>query len=117
VLKRGITDMVRISDARMSGTAYGTVVLHTSPEAAAGGPLALVRNGDMIQLDVAGRRLHLEVSDEELARRRTQWKAPTPPFDSGYQKLYVDHVLQADKGADLDFLVGTRGAGIPRESH
>jgi L-arabonate dehydrase len=117
VLKRGITDMVRISDARMSGTAYGTVVLHTSPEAAAGGPLALVNDGDMIQLDVAGRRLHLEVSDEELARRRTQWKAPAPPFDSGYQKLYVDHVLQADKGADLDFLVGMRGAGIPRESH
>jgi L-arabonate dehydrase len=117
VLKRGITDMVRISDARMSGTAYGTVVLHTSPEAAAGGPLALVKDGDVIQLDVAGRRLHLEVSDEELARRRTQWKAPAPPFDSGYQKLYVDHVLQADKGADLDFLVGMRGAGIPRESH
>ncbi|HEU4825229.1 MAG TPA: IlvD/Edd family dehydratase [Dongiaceae bacterium] len=117
VLKKGITDMVRISDARMSGTAYGTVVLHTSPEAAAGGPLALVRDGDMIQLDVAGRKLHLEVSDAELAQRRKQWQAPKPPFDSGYQRLYVDHVLQADKGADLDFLVGNRGAGIPRESH
>jgi dihydroxyacid dehydratase/phosphogluconate dehydratase len=117
VLKKGITDMVRISDARMSGTAYGTVVLHTSPEAAAGGPLALVRNGDMIQLDVAGRKLHLEVSDAELAERRKQWQAPPPPMKSGYQKLYVDHVLQADKGADLDFLVGQRGAGIPRESH
>jgi dihydroxy-acid dehydratase len=117
VLKKGITDMVRISDARMSGTAYGTVVLHTSPEAAAGGPLALVKDGDMIQLDVAGRKLHLEVSDAELAQRRKQWQAPKPPFDSGYQRLYVDHVLQADKGADLDFLVGNRGAGIPRESH
>ncbi|MBA4096625.1 MAG: dihydroxy-acid dehydratase [Rhodospirillum sp.] len=117
VLKKGITDMVRISDARMSGTAYGTVVLHTSPEAAAGGPLALVKDGDMIVLDVAGRKLHIEVSDEELAKRRTQWKAPKPPMESGYQKLYVDHVLQADKGADLDFLVGNRGAGIPKESH
>jgi len=117
VLKKGITDMVRISDARMSGTAYGTVVLHTSPEAAAGGPLALVKDGDMVVLDVAGRKLHIEVSDEELAKRRAQWKAPTPPMESGYQKLYVDHVLQADKGADLDFLVGNRGAGIPKESH
>jgi len=117
VLKKGITDMVRISDARMSGTAYGTVVLHTSPEAAAGGPLALVKDGDVIQLDVAGRTLHLEVSDSELARRRAQWKAPKPPFDTGYQRLYVDHVTQADKGADLDFLIGTRGAGIPPESH
>jgi L-arabonate dehydrase len=117
VLKKGITDMVRISDARMSGTAYGTVVLHTSPEAAAGGPLALVKDGDMITLDVAGRKLHLEVSDAELAQRRVQWKAPKPPMESGYQKLYVDHVLQADKGADLDFLVGSRGAGIPKESH
>ena len=117
VLKKGITDMVRISDARMSGTAYGTVVLHTSPEAAAGGPLALVKDGDMVVLDVAGRKLHIEVSDAELAKRRAQWKAPKPPMDSGYQKLYVDHVLQADKGADLDFLVGSRGAGIPKESH
>jgi dihydroxy-acid dehydratase len=117
VLKKGITDMVRISDARMSGTAYGTVVLHTSPEAAAGGPLALVKNGDMIELDVAGRKLHLEVSDAELAKRRAEWKAPQPAMQSGYQKLYFDHVTQADKGADLDFLVGCRGAGIPRESH
>src|SRR5215470_6845677 len=85
VLKKGVTDMVRLSDARMSGTAYGTVVLHTAPEAAAGGPLALVRNGDMIQLDVAGRKLHLEVSDAELAERRKQWQAPTPPMKSGYQ--------------------------------
>jgi dihydroxy-acid dehydratase len=114
VLRKGITDMVRISDARMSGTAYGTVVLHTSPEAAAGGPLAAVRSGDMIELDVPNRRIHLDISDEELARRMAEWKAPPPPLASGYWKLYTDHVLQADEGADLDFLVGRRGAFVPR---
>jgi len=117
VLKKGITDMVRISDARMSGTAYGTVVLHTAPEAAAGGTLALVREGDMIELDVEGRRMHLDVSDEELARRRANWTPPGPPMPGGYQKLYFDHVLQADKGVDFDFLVGNRGAAVPRDSH
>ena len=117
ILKTGVTDMVRISDARMSGTAYGTVVLHTSPEAAAGGNLALVRNGDMIELDVAGRGLHLEVGDEKLAARRKTWTAPEPPIRRGYYQLYNDHVLQADKGADLDFLVGNSGAPVPRESH
>jgi len=117
VLKKGVRDMVRISDARMSGTAYGTVVLHTAPEAATGGPLALVRDGDMIELDVDKRRLHLGVSDEELAIRRKAWKPPAPSMGSGYQGLYVDHVLQADRGCDMDFLVGKRGAGIPRESH
>jgi L-arabonate dehydrase len=116
VLRKGITDMVRISDARMSGTAYGTVVLHTSPEAAAGGPLALVRDGDMIELDVPGRRLHLEVSDEELARRRAEWVAPDVP-KRGWYKLYVEHVQQAHLGADLDFLVGGSGAPVPRDSH
>jgi len=116
VLRKGITDMVRISDARMSGTAYGTVVLHTSPEAAAGGPLALVQNGDMIELDVPARRLHVEVSDEELARRRANWKPLEAP-KRGWQKLYVDHVQQAHLGADLDFLVGASGAGVPRDSH
>ena len=116
ILQKGITDMVRISDGRMSGTAYGTVVLHTSPEAAAGGPLALVQNGDMIELDVAGRRLHLEVSDEEMARRRVNWKPPVHP-NRGYQKLYVEHVQQAHLGADLDFLVGGSGALVPRDSH
>ena len=116
VLKKGITDMVRISDARMSGTAYGTVVLHVSPEAACGGPLALVRNGDMIELNVSKRLLNLEVSDEELARRRQQWQAPVPP-ECGYVKLYVEHVQQAHLGADLDFLVGNSGAAIPRDSH
>ncbi|GAB3246931.1 IlvD/Edd family dehydratase [Chitinimonas naiadis] len=116
VLQKGITDMVRVSDARMSGTAYGTVVLHVSPEAAAGGPLALVRNGDMIELDVAGRRLHLDVPDAELARRREDWQAPETP-KRGWYKLYVDHVQQAHLGADLDFLVGNSGAAVPRESH
>ncbi|HMN85316.1 MAG TPA: IlvD/Edd family dehydratase [Bauldia sp.] len=117
VLKKGITDMVRISDARMSGTAYGTVVLHAAPEAAAGGPLALVENGDMITLDAAGRKLTLEVADAVLAERRKAWQAPPPPMPGGYQKLYVDHVLQADTGCDLDFLVGKRGADVPRHSH
>ena len=116
ILKKGITDMVRISDARMSGTAYGTVVLHVAPEAAAGGPLALVKTGDVIELDVAARRLHLDVSDEELARRRAAWKAPETP-QRGYYKLYVEHVQQADKGADLDFLVGGSGTTVTRDSH
>ncbi len=117
VLRKGITDMVRISDARMSGTAYGTVVLHTSPEAAAGGPLALVQNGDLVELDVPKRRIHLHVSDEELAKRREKWVAPKAPLDSGYWKLYVDTVLQADQGADLGFLRGKRGAFVPRDNH
>ncbi len=117
VLKKGITDMVRISDARMSGTAYGTVVLHTAPEAAAGGPLALVKNGDLITLDVPGRRLHLHVDDAELERRRAAWQPPVPPLQSGYWKLYIDHVLQADEGADLDFLRGKRGAFVPKDNH
>ena len=117
ILKQGITDMVRISDARMSGTAYGTVVLHVTPEAAVGGPLALVREGDFIELDVDARRLHLEVSDEELARRRAAWKPPAPRAQGGYVELYVRHVQQADKGADLDFLRGCRGHDVPRESH
>jgi dihydroxy-acid dehydratase len=117
VLKKGITDMVRISDARMSGTAYGTVVLHMAPEAAAGGVLALVENGDMVELDVARRRLHLHVTDEELARRRKKWKAPKPPMQRGYYKLYVDHVLQANQGADLDFLVGKGGSAVPKDNH
>ena len=116
VLRKGITDMVRISDARMSGTAYGTVVLHVSPEAAAGGPLALVREGDMIELDVAARRLHLDVSDAELATRKEAWQAPEVP-KRGWYKLYVEHVQQAHLGADLDFLVGGSGADVPRDSH
>lgn len=117
ILKKGITDMVRISDARMSGTAYGTVVLHTAPEAAAGGPLALVQDGDMIELDVSSRRLHLDVAEDELERRRQAWHAPEPPDRRGWYRLYFDHVLQADRGADMDFLVGASGAPVPRESH
>ncbi|HYR32977.1 MAG TPA: IlvD/Edd family dehydratase [Burkholderiales bacterium] len=117
VLKKGITDMVRISDARMSGTAYGTVVLHASPEAAAGGTLALVENGDLIELDVAKRRLHLDVSDKLLAERKRKWSAPKPPLERGYWRLYFDHVLQAHQGADLDFLVGKSGAFVPRDNH
>jgi len=117
LLKQGVTDMVRISDARMSGTAYGTVVLHAAPEAAAGGTLALVRDGDMIELDVANRRLHLEVDDAELATRRAAWQPTVSAGPSGYERLYVDHVLQADRGCDFDFLIGKRGADVPRQSH
>jgi L-arabonate dehydrase len=117
LLERGVTDLVRISDARMSGTAYGTVVLHVSPESAVGGTLALVRDGDEIELNVEARRIELCVDDGELARRRADWKAPAPGATGGYQRLYVDHVMQADLGADFDFLVGCRGAGVPRESH
>ena len=117
LLARGITDLVRISDARMSGTAYGTVVLHVSPESAAGGTLAVVQNGDEIELDIDTRKLELRVSDDELNRRRAAWKPAPDTWKGGYQRLYIDHVLQADQGADLDFLVGCRGAGIPRESH
>jgi len=117
VLKRGITDMVRISDARMSGTAYGTVVLHVCPEAAVGGNLALVRDGDLVELDVEARRLHLDVSQQELERRRTEWRPPESLIKGGYQQLYVQHVLQANMGADLDFLTGCRGHEVPRESH
>jgi len=118
LLEKGITDMVRISDGRMSGTAYGTVVLHVSPEAAAGGVLALVKNGDWVELDVAGRRLHLDVPEEELARRKKEWVQPkVPGTDRGYVHLYARHVQQADKGADLDFLVGGSGSDVTRDSH
>jgi hypothetical protein len=112
ILQRGIKDMVRISDARMSGTAYGTVILHVAPEAAVGGPLTLVRDGDMIEVDVEARKIHLDVSEEDLAARRSQWKKAEPAMQGGYQQLYVDHVMQA-----FDFLLGCRGAAVPRESH
>jgi L-arabonate dehydrase len=118
LLARGITDMVRVSDARMSGTAYGTVVLHVSPEAAVGGCLALVRDGDQILLDVNARRLELLVDEPELARRRAHWQPPAlAAAGSGYLQMYLDHVLQADRGCDLDFLVGRRGAVVARGSH
>jgi dihydroxyacid dehydratase/phosphogluconate dehydratase len=119
LLEQGVRDMVRISDARMSGTAYGTVVLHVAPEAAAGGPLALVRTGDIISLDLENRSLSFDVSDEELGRRgqsaasESAYAAPV----RGWEKLYVDHVMQADTGADLDFLVGASGDRVARESH
>ena len=117
LLKQGVVDMIRISDARMSGTAYGTVVLHVAPEAMAGGPLALVRNGDLITLDVPARSLHLHVDDAELAARRAALVLPEQPATRGYTKMYVDHVLQADKGVDLDFLVGNSGAPVARDNH
>lgn len=118
LVRKGVTDMVRISDGRMSGTAFGTVILHVAPESAIGGTLALVQNGDMIELDVPNRRLHLDVSDEELAARRAAWQPPvTPHAERGYARLYVEHVQQADQGVDLDFLRGKSGAFIPRDSH
>ncbi len=117
ILKKGITDMVRISDGRMSGTAYGTVVLHVSPEAAVGGTLGLVENGDIIELDVPNRKLHLHVDEHELEKRRSQYQHTNGENARGYVKLYVDHVLQADQGADMDFLVGKSGSYVPKDNH
>jgi dihydroxy-acid dehydratase len=119
LLHRGVTDMLRISDARMSGTAYGAVILHVSPEAELGGPLALVRNGDEIEFDGPNRRLELLVPEDELAQRRRAWETARKPseFQRGWYRLYIDTVLQADKGADLDFLVGRSSSEVTRESH
>ncbi|MGD1894167.1 MAG: IlvD/Edd family dehydratase [Cyclobacteriaceae bacterium] len=117
LLEKGIEDMVRISDGRMSGTAYGTVVLHVSPESAVGGNLALVETGDMIELDVEARKLHLDVSDEELAERRQKWEATNLGYGRGYAQLYIDHVQQSHLGADFDFLRGGSGSEVPRDSH
>lgn len=117
LLAQGVFDMIRISDARMSGTAFGTVVLHVAPESAIGGPLALVETGDEIELDVENRRLDLLVSPEVLAQRKAKWKAPTGGPTRGWAKIYVDHVMQANNGADLDFLVGGSGSEVPRHSH
>ncbi|MBT5073475.1 MAG: dihydroxy-acid dehydratase [Kordiimonadaceae bacterium] len=119
ILEKGVRDMVRISDARMSGTAFGTVILHVSPETEIGGPLSFVENGDMIRLDGPARTLDVLISEEELARRTSNWQGPetAPKYDRGYYKLYIDHVLQADEGADLDFLVGKSGSIVTRESH
>lgn len=117
LLDKGVTDMVRISDGRMSGTAYGTVVLHVSPESAVGGNLALVENGDFIELDVPARRLHLDVPDDVLQQRRARWEKAAPLADRGYVSLYVNHVQQAHQGADLDFLTGSSGSEVSRDSH
>jgi dihydroxy-acid dehydratase len=117
MLKEGVRDMVRISDARMSGTAFGTTVLHVAPESTLGGPLALVETGDRITLDVPSRTLTLHVSDEELELRRKKWRAPEPVATRGWSRLYIDHVMQADTGCDLDFLVGSSGSQVTRESH
>lgn len=117
LLAQGVTDMVRISDARMSGTAYGTVVLHVAPEAAAGGPLAVVREGDWIELDCQQGRLHLDIDEQELAGRLADLQPPPQLITGGYAKLYLDHVMQADEGCDFDFLVGCRGAAVPKHSH
>ncbi|MFQ8430042.1 L-arabinonate dehydratase [Amaricoccus sp. W119] len=117
VLRKGITDMVRISDARMSGTAYGTVVLHTSPEAAVGGPLAVVRDGDMIEIDVEARRIHLDITETDLADRLGGWKPHVAAPNGGYAQLFHTHVQGADTGADFDFLKGCRGAPVGKDSH
>ena len=117
LLAQGVTDMVRISDARMSGTAYGTVVLRVAPEAAAGGPLAVVKEGDWIELDCASGRLHLDIPEAELAARLADWQAPPQLLLGGYRQLYIDHVMQADQGCDFGFLIGNRGSEVPRHSH
>jgi dihydroxy-acid dehydratase len=117
LIKKGITDMVRISDGRMSGTAYGTVILHVSPESSVGGNLALVQNGDMIELDVKNRTLNLEVSEEELKKRRASWTKPKPRAERGYVKMFIEHVEQADKGCDFDFLIGGSGDVVLRDLH
>ncbi len=117
ILEKGVRDMVRISDARMSGTAFGTVVLHTAPESAAGGPLAVVKNGDMISLDVPNRSLTLEIDDAEMEKRLKLWVQPESEYTRGYYRLYIDTVLQADQGADFDFLVGKSGPAVTRDAH
>jgi dihydroxy-acid dehydratase len=117
LLEKGVRDMIRISDARMSGTAYGTVILHVAPEAAEGGPLALVRSGDLIEVDIEARRLHLDVDDAELAKRREGYKPSLPPIASGYQRLYRNHVEQADLGCDFDFADASQELSPQRVSH
>ena len=117
LLKKGVRDMIRISDARMSGTAYGTVILHTAPEAAVKGPLAAVQNGDLIEIDVIKGSMNLNVDEETIKNRLNNYNPILPEISGGYQKMYIDHVMQADKGADLDFLIGKRGAEVKRHSH
>ncbi|MEM9124807.1 MAG: dihydroxy-acid dehydratase, partial [Pseudomonadota bacterium] len=117
LVKQGVRDMIRISDARMSGTAYGTVILHVSPEAQAGGTLALVQTGDRVRVSASKGEIELLVDADELNARRGTWQPDDPPYTRGYAKLYIDHVLQADQGADLDFLVGKDTRLVTRESH
>ena len=117
LLKKGVRDMIRISDARMSGTAYGTVILHTAPEAAVRGPLAAVQNGDEIEVDVNEGTMNLKVDDKTIENRLKNYSPILPEISGGYQKMYIEHVMQADKGADLDFLVGKRGSEVKRHSH
>ena len=117
LLEKGVVDMIRISDARMSGTAFGTVILHVAPESSVGGPLALIKTGDMIELDVEQRRLHLDVSDDILQNRRNELVLEDPTYVRGYYRLYIDSVTQADEGADFSFLVGKSSHIITRESH
>jgi dihydroxy-acid dehydratase len=117
LLQKGVRDMIRISDGRMSGTAGGTVILHVSPESAVGGVLAMVQDGDMIELDVAARRLQLDVSDEELAVRKAKWSPPEPMATRGYVRFYIEHVQQAHLGADMDWLQGGSGDGVRRDLH
>ena len=117
LIRKGVKDLVRISDGRMSGTAYGTVILHVSPESAIGGTLALVQTGDWIELDVPNRKLHLDISEEELDKRKKAWIPPAPMADRGYVKFYIDHVQQAHLGADLDILRGGSGDSVTRDLH
>ena len=117
LLEKGVTDMVRISDGRMSGTGFGTVVLHASPEAACGGTFSVVQTGDTITLNVAERSLHLHVPDAELEHRKKSWQAPAPVAERGYVGLYIQHVEQAHLGADMDFLKGASGSEVSKDSH
>jgi len=117
LIEKGVTDMVRVSDGRMSGTAFGTVFLHVSPESFGGGNLALVQNGDMIECDVPNRKLHLDVSEEELTRRRASWSAPATPYDRGFVSLHIKHVEESHLGADFDFLKGKSSSEVTRDSH
>jgi dihydroxy-acid dehydratase len=113
LLRQGVRDMVRLSDARMSGTSYGTCVLHVAPEAFVGGPLALVKDGDLIELDVPRRRLELKVDEAELGRRRAAWRQPEPRYQRGWGAMFARHITQADKGCDFDFLEGTAPVAEP----
>jgi dihydroxy-acid dehydratase len=113
LLMEGVRDMVRISDARMSGTSYGTCVLHVAPESFLGGPLALVQDGDEIEIDIPNRKIHLHVDDAELAKRRAAWRAPEPKFERGYGHLFSKHIQQANEGCDFDFLTGRSPGAEP----